>query len=406
MGTLAKYKVALGLIRFNKCPICSKYSTPNLRHLSIYCSSKCAQYGPESKLKRKQTCLKKYGVDCPAKVKKFLEKARDTSLERHGVSHISKLKSFQEKKKKTSLKKYGVKHSIQRKEVQAKVKATLTRKYGVKCSFQSEVVKAKITATLLERYGVAHALQAQQFKDKQVATTIKRHGVDNGYKKDGVRQKSQNTMMERHGSLNPMQANEAKEKYKATCLERYGVNNPFKSKLVRQKSKNTMLERYGVEYASQHPELLVKIQDGGHRYKNYLLGQRIVKVQGYEDQALDYVRSYGVKVKQITVSTESRALTFPYTTRDGKEKIYVPDFYIKRKKSGRPTQVVEVKSIWTLTQSKQTFQNNVEKAKAVVGSKYDYVLMLMDGKGNRIIIPKNWYEYRYSDIMRLIKTFK
>lgn len=60
-----------------------------------------------------------------------------------------------EKRKQTNLKKYGVENYTQTKEYKEKVKQTNLARYGVESSNQSEAVKERMRRTKLERYGVS-----------------------------------------------------------------------------------------------------------------------------------------------------------------------------------------------------------------------------------------------------------
>lgn len=52
-------------------PICKKChrEMPYSERAKLFCSSKCSKNGEEIELKRKQTCLEKYGIDNSAKAK-------------------------------------------------------------------------------------------------------------------------------------------------------------------------------------------------------------------------------------------------------------------------------------------------------------------------------------------------
>ena len=63
--------------------------------------------------KAKETFLKKYGVDNPAKSKEVLAKIQKTNLERYGVEYSAQSDIVKEKVKTTNLKKYGVECSFQ-----------------------------------------------------------------------------------------------------------------------------------------------------------------------------------------------------------------------------------------------------------------------------------------------------
>ena len=148
----------------HKCQTCGG----NVPFISItkgyqkHCSSKCCNNDPEvkqklsenikkaysehneeSQQKRKETCMKKYGVDHPTKTKEVQEKMQQTCLERFGVRSAIQNKEIQEKIKKTNLQRYGVETVFQSKEIQNKIKHTNNEKYGVDYPVQNADIRRK-----------------------------------------------------------------------------------------------------------------------------------------------------------------------------------------------------------------------------------------------------------------------
>mgnify|MGYP003571250476 CR=1 FL=1 len=119
-------------MQLKKCKYCGKYLTYTASiNNGIYCSKTCKWNDPdwknkcanktiseETKLKAKQTCLKKYGVE-----------------------NISQLESTKERKRHTVLKHFGVEHPMQSKEILNKSKQTLLTKYGVEHISQVQSIK-------------------------------------------------------------------------------------------------------------------------------------------------------------------------------------------------------------------------------------------------------------------------
>ena len=94
-----------------KCPVCGNFTKfYGFKKLMFtnHCSNKCTQLDNETKIKFKQTCFKKYGVDVPMKSSTIKEKSKQTCLEKYGVENISQFFETKEKYKQTCLKKYGV----------------------------------------------------------------------------------------------------------------------------------------------------------------------------------------------------------------------------------------------------------------------------------------------------------
>jgi len=78
--------------------------------------------GHKNRLKevKKQTFLKKYGVENPAQSQKFKEKARQTCLKKYGVENSLSCPEVRSKAKQTMLQRYGVEHCTQNKEISLK----------------------------------------------------------------------------------------------------------------------------------------------------------------------------------------------------------------------------------------------------------------------------------------------
>jgi len=92
-----------------KCKQCDNnvlFSESRMRY-NFFCSISCSKNNPEEKAKRAETLLSRYGVDNPAKVKEFIEKAQETSLNRYGVKQAAKLDFVKDKAKKTNMIRYG-----------------------------------------------------------------------------------------------------------------------------------------------------------------------------------------------------------------------------------------------------------------------------------------------------------
>lgn len=118
--------------------------------------------------------------------------------------------------------------------------------------------------------------------------------------------------------------------------------------------------------------------------KEYLIGHRKLKLQGYEPQALNYLKSKGCDLRKIAANVSEGKPIFKYRFK-GKTCTYVPDFYHTTLK-----RVIEVKSTWTFLSQKFFLRNKV-KAKRVLKT-HDFTIILLDRTGNRIKIPNRWYD--------------
>ena len=165
------------------------------------------------------------------------------------------------KAKETFLKKYGVDNPAKSKEVLVKIQKTNLDRYGVECSAQSEVVKEKIKASNLKKYGVEYSFQAEEVKDKIKATSLERYGVDNPSKSDVIKNRIVESNRKNLGVDYPMQSKDVMDKFRATSFEKYGTEYPNQSEIVKSKIDASTLEHYGVNRACKLDEFKQKIVD-------------------------------------------------------------------------------------------------------------------------------------------------
>jgi len=126
------------------------------------------------------------------------------------------------------------------------------------------------------------------------------------------------------------------------------------------------------------------------------------KLQGFEPQALQYMIERGANPKYIISEVREGKPTFKYRF-EGTTRTFIPDFYHVTK-----NRIVEVKSKWTLGLTKKLdggpFKKNAAKAKAVIDEGYDFILLLIDRKGDRIRLPEDWYNMSKAQVIRTINS--
>ena len=130
-------------------------------------------------------------------------------------------------------------------------------------------------------------------------------------------------------------------------------------------------------------------RQGKYKQYNYVLGNRCLKVQGYEPQALDYLtQQLGISSSDIRTECEfGDALNIRYKY-SGKMRTYFPDIFIVSKRA-----IVEVKSSHTLGllhNKKRGWSMTCAKAIACHKKGYKFMLLLLDPRGQRVRLPKNW----------------
>lgn len=107
--------------------------------------------------------IAKYGVDHPAKIDGFWEKAVATFVRKYGAEHPLLLAEFLEKRSQTCLARYGVESPLQSPEIFAKLVATMQERYGVSYALQAEELKAKARSTNIAKYGVDHPMKNREY---------------------------------------------------------------------------------------------------------------------------------------------------------------------------------------------------------------------------------------------------
>ena len=207
-----------------------------------FCSSKCRQNNPNVRLKNKQTCLEKYGVEFAIKSEYVKEQSKQTCLKKYGVDVYTKTQEFHIKKAQTKLERYGNPNYFNLE----KRNATNLERYGNICSMNGKEQKIKANQTKLERYSNVNFINHEQAKQ----TRLEKYGDENYNNREQAKQ----TCLEKYGVENPNQCEAIKQKSKQTCIEKYGVDHPMKNSKIRIKCSNTKYIYDSIKFDSA-PEL-------------------------------------------------------------------------------------------------------------------------------------------------------
>jgi len=181
-------------------------------------------------------------------------------------------------------------------------------------------------------------------------------------------QRKQETNLNKYGCTNTGSVQEVKDKIKESYKEKFG-GHPKQTKEVQDKWKSTCMKLYG-GHPNQNKEVQAKSEATSYKFRDYMMPSgEIVKVQGYEDLALDeLVQKY--EEEDILVG-RSNIPTIEYHINDVKH-VYFPDFFIKSE-----NKIIEVKSEWTI----QLRRGNVqEKALATIKAGYKYEIWIYNDK--------------------------
>lgn len=127
------------------CVICKKEFESKNKNTKVCCRSCGAKYQYlylDFSNKRKQTYIKKYGVDNPAKSEVVKNKYKQTMLKKYGVDNSFKVKSVKEKIKESHIKHFGCWNS-KTKQWKEKIKITNNKKFGKDYYMQTEEFKIR-----------------------------------------------------------------------------------------------------------------------------------------------------------------------------------------------------------------------------------------------------------------------
>ena len=121
----------------------------------------------------------------------------------------------------------------------------------------------------------------------------------------------------------------AKEIRKQTNIKMIGCENYFQLKDVKEKIKETNIKKYGVEYCAQNLEIANKMLSTGIKFKDYVFPSgRTEKIQGYENIGLDeLINIEHINEDDIIVGCKN-VPTIWYTTNDGNKHRHYVDIFI------------------------------------------------------------------------------
>lgn len=178
---------------------------------SKYCSIECSRKNIAKKIA--QTKYEKYGD--PNYVNK--EKRKETNIKKYGVENIFSLDKFKKKSEETKLKRYGTRYPTS--FGTDKFKKAMIEKYGVDHNSKSQELLNRKRQNILKKYGVTHSNKRKEIKEKIQQTQYKHFGTY-AFNTKEAHEKALKTMIEKYGTINPMLNDEIILKYKKTIKEK------------------------------------------------------------------------------------------------------------------------------------------------------------------------------------------
>jgi hypothetical protein len=143
------------------CPLHGEFYQYPLDHVDGYTG--CTQC---SNVKRKKTCIEKYGYGSPLQSEEIKQKIKATNLEKYGVENPSQSPEIHQKKIETSLKNYGCEYPLQSEIIKEKSKQTNFNKYGVSSAMKLPEIAQKSVKTRIENNTFCktnHSIECRDF---------------------------------------------------------------------------------------------------------------------------------------------------------------------------------------------------------------------------------------------------
>lgn len=204
----------------------------------------------------KQTCVKKYGVNCTLYSVEAKEKTLKTVKDRYNVLRPCDANSVEQiklKKRKTCKQKYGSEIFYKSKRFKEKYEITSLKNWGVTNPMRSNIIKQRVKDTCVKIYGSENIFAVKEIQDKIQETLIKKYGVKNAWVLGNK------AFQLKYGVANPTQLEWVRQKIVSTNLAKFGVDNVFKSQLIKNLIKDKLISKYSVDCVLKHGPIRSKI---------------------------------------------------------------------------------------------------------------------------------------------------
>lgn len=139
--------------------------------------------------------------------------------------------------------------------------------------------------------------------------------------------------------------------------------------------EKAFMDKFG-GYPYQDPEIFMKAMTNGFKYRDYQMPSgKIIRIQGYEDMALDELLSEGIKEHDLlTAKNEVPAIWYEF---EGKTRRYYPDIHIPSQ-----NRIVEVKSTFSYIYEEA---KNQAKKEACVAAGFSFEFRTYDQRPKPLI---------------------
>ena len=183
------------------CDNCGVEKAVNFRDYYESTNSLTEQYFCKkcNSIKRKKTCLDRFGTENPMQSDSVKQKLKSTFIEKYGVDHYSKTEEYKAQYKQTCLLNWEVDNASKSQKVKDKIVETTIANLGVSYPQQSEIVMAKSKQTSKSRWGKDRFSQTQDFKFKVREKSQEKWGVDNYSQTDEFKTRTRETSLQKWG---------------------------------------------------------------------------------------------------------------------------------------------------------------------------------------------------------------
>lgn len=262
---------------------------------------------------------------------------------------------------------------------------------------------AKYIKTCQDKYGCDNAFQAPEIQEKSKQTNMDKRGVQYPMQDISVRALRDETVKNSSGLDYAFHSDQSKKQGAESIVSIYGSSTYPLSTPGQVQNMNAL----GTLNPMQNADVFDKQQKSANKFKTYTMPSgRRVHIQGYESFALDHLLTID---KEDNILVDRRNMPVIYYKYEGRTHRYFPDIYVRDPNPSEPDLVVEVKSMYTLTDD---LAKNRCKFRYADASNLAIIILVFDGKNKkpvREIIEDAQFdefeteeEYKYEELDREI----
>lgn len=324
---------------------------------------------PNGNIKKFNTFVKGYrkgchlGNECQCANSARVANQRKTVLEKYGVTAVSQIPGIVEKRKNTSIKKYGVDHYTKTTEYQQQASGLAAGR----TEEEKQSIQAKIKNTSLAKYGATHHMKTKSQQQKVQDTNKQRYGVGYPLQNPQIQQARCNALKKKFNTANPAQFH-----FDERTLDIVSNIDKFRE-FVTGKTRASVASDLGISYTTMY--------DYMKKYNAYELFEptETTTISRFQQQIADYIKSMGIEISindrtqiypleidiwipELQVGIECNGLYWHSEFSTGRDKKYHYNKFLKAKEHGI-TLISVYEDEWTDKQQKvkHRLQNILQK---------------------------------------------